>query len=76
VRVCASGRACVCVCVCARARARVRWRWAEFVKQAVEMDSVAMAYIQNFMKISSGIQKFIGRYTQTHRQDGDRISLL
>jgi hypothetical protein len=40
---------------------------------AVEMGSVAMMYIPNFTKIGSGIRKLIGR---THRQDGDRISLL
>jgi hypothetical protein len=46
------------------------------VKYAVEMDSGAKIYIQNFVKIGSAIQKFIGGDTQTHRQHGDRISLL
>jgi hypothetical protein len=43
--------------------------WEEFMKYAVGMD------IQNFINIYSAIQKLIGG-TQTHRQHGDRISLL
>jgi hypothetical protein len=43
------------------------------MKYAVKMGSGAMTYIPNFIKIGSGIQKFIGGI---HRQHGDRISLL
>jgi hypothetical protein len=46
------------------------------MKYAVEMGSVVMIYIPSFIKTGSGIQKLIGEGTQTHRQDGDRISLL
>jgi hypothetical protein len=50
--------------------------WLEgFKKYAVEMGSVAMIYIPNFIKIISGIRKLMGGI-QTHRQGGDRISLL
>jgi hypothetical protein len=45
------------------------------MKNAVEMGSGAVIYIPSFIKISSGIQKLIG-VTQTHRQEGDHISLL
>jgi hypothetical protein len=44
------------------------------MKYGVEMGSGAMIYISSFIKISSGIQKLIGE--ETHRQHGDRISLL
>jgi hypothetical protein len=37
------------------------------MKYAIEMDSGAMIYIPNFTKIGSGIQKLIGRDTQTAR---------
>jgi hypothetical protein len=43
------------------------------MKYVVEMGSGAMLYIPNFIKISSDIQKLIGRI---HRQQGDLISLL
>jgi hypothetical protein len=43
---------------------------------AVEMGSVAVTYIPNFMKMGSGIQKLTDGDSQTHRLDGDRISLL
>jgi hypothetical protein len=46
------------------------------MKYAVEMDSGAMMYIPSFIKIGSGIRKFIRGDTQTHRQHGDLISLL
>jgi hypothetical protein len=48
------------------------------MKYAVEMGSGAMVYtyIPSFLKISLGIQKLIGGDTQTHRQEGDHISLL
>jgi hypothetical protein len=46
------------------------------MKYAVGMGSGAMIYIPSFIKIGSGIQKLIGGDTQTHRQHGDRISLL
>jgi hypothetical protein len=37
----------------------------EFRKLAVEMDSGGMIYTPGFMKISSGIQKSIGAFTDT-----------
>jgi hypothetical protein len=46
------------------------------MKYAVEMGSGAMIYIPGFMKIGSGIQKLIWGDTQTHRQQGDLISLI
>jgi hypothetical protein len=46
------------------------------MKYAVEMGSDAMTHIPNFIKIDSAIQKLMGEDTQTHRQHGDRISLL
>jgi hypothetical protein len=46
------------------------------MKYAVELGSGAMKYIPSVIKIGSGIQKFIGRDVQTHRQAGDCISLL
>jgi hypothetical protein len=47
-----------------------------FMKYAVEMGSGAMMYIPSFIKIDSGIQKLTRGHSQTHRQHGDRISLL
>jgi hypothetical protein len=44
------------------------------MKYTVEMGSGAMIYITSFIKIGSGIQKMMWGYT--HRQHGDRISLL
>jgi hypothetical protein len=35
------------------------------MRYAVEMDSGAMIYIPSFIKIGSGIQKFMGRDSQT-----------
>jgi hypothetical protein len=46
------------------------------MKYAIEMGSGAMIHIPTFIKISSGIQKVIGRDTKTHRQHCDFISLL
>jgi hypothetical protein len=46
------------------------------MKYAAEMGSGAMIYIPSFIKIGSGIQKLIGRDTQTNRQHGDLISVL
>jgi hypothetical protein len=46
------------------------------MKHAVEMGSGVMIYIPSFIKIVSGVQKLIGGNSQTHRQHGDRISLL
>jgi hypothetical protein len=46
------------------------------VDYVVEIGSSAMIYIQSFLKIGSAIQMLVGGVTQTHRQDGDRISLL
>jgi hypothetical protein len=43
---------------------------------AVEMGSGAMIYIPNFIMISLAIQKLIRGDTQTHKQHGNRISLL
>jgi hypothetical protein len=43
------------------------------MKYAVEMGSRAMIYIPSFIKIDSGIQKFIGENSQIHRQHGDLI---
>jgi hypothetical protein len=46
------------------------------MKYAVDMGSGAVIYIPSFIKTGSGIQTLIGGDTQTHRQHGDRISLL
>jgi hypothetical protein len=46
------------------------------MKYAVEMGSGAMIYIPSFIKIGSVIQKLTGGDSQTHRQHGNRISLL
>jgi hypothetical protein len=46
------------------------------MKYTVEMGSFAVIYIPSFIKTGSGIQKLIGRDSQTHRQYGDCISLL
>jgi hypothetical protein len=41
------------------------------------MHSGAMLlYIPSFIKIGSGIQKLVEGDTQTHRQAGERLSLL
>jgi hypothetical protein len=44
------------------------------MKYAVEMGSGAMISIPSFIKIGSGIQKFIEGDLQTHRQHGVVIS--
>jgi hypothetical protein len=48
------------------------------MKYAVEMGSGAMIYIPSFIKIGSDIQKLKrwDTHTDTHRQQGDLISLL
>jgi hypothetical protein len=46
------------------------------MKYAVEMGSGAMIRISDFIKIDSDMQKLIAGDTQTHRQQGDRISLF
>jgi hypothetical protein len=48
------------------------------MKYAVKMGSAAIIYILNFMKTGSGIEKLTGRdsQTQTHKEHGNRISLL
>jgi hypothetical protein len=46
------------------------------MKYAIEMNSCAMIHIPSFIEIGPGIQKLIGRDTQTRTQDGDRISLF
>jgi hypothetical protein len=43
------------------------------MKYAVKMGSGASTYLPSFIKIGSGIQKFI---VEIHRQHGDLISLL
>jgi hypothetical protein len=45
------------------------------MKHAVEMGSRVMIYIPSFVKIGSGIQKLIRENTQTHREDGDCMTL-
>jgi hypothetical protein len=50
--------------------------WEGFIMYAIEIGSGAMICIPSFIKIGSGIQKLIMGDTQTHRQHGDRISLL
>jgi hypothetical protein len=47
-----------------------------FLNYAVKMGSGAMISVSSFIKIGSGIQNLIGGDTQTHRQQGDLISLL
>jgi hypothetical protein len=42
----------------------------------VEMESGAVIYVSSFIKSGSGIQKLLGRDAQTHRHQGDIISLL
>jgi hypothetical protein len=46
------------------------------MKYAAEMGSGVMIYISSFMKIGSGIQKLIRGDKQTHRWQGDLISLF
>jgi hypothetical protein len=50
------------------------------MKNAIEMGSGAMIYISSFIMIGSSIKKLLGgdMHTdiQTHRQQGDLISLL
>jgi hypothetical protein len=41
------------------------------MKYAVEMGSGVMIYIPSFIKIGSGIQKFIGGYTDTQTDGRD-----
>jgi hypothetical protein len=45
------------------------------MKYTIEMGSVAVKYVPDFIKIGSGIQKLLRGATQTHRQNGDRISI-
>jgi hypothetical protein len=46
------------------------------MKYTVEMGSAALIYIPSFIKISLGIQKLIGRDSQTHKENRVLISLL
>jgi hypothetical protein len=50
------------------------------MKYAVQIDLGATIYIPSFIKIGYAIRKLMGRgggrYTDTHTQHGDRISLL
>jgi hypothetical protein len=46
------------------------------MKYAAEMGSGAMIYKQRFIEVGSGVQRLIFGDTQTHRQQGDLISLL
>jgi hypothetical protein len=48
----------------------------EIFNYAVEMGSGAVMNVPSFIKIRSGIQKLIEGDTQTHRQQGDLISVL
>jgi hypothetical protein len=41
------------------------------MKYAVEIGSGVMIYIPSFTKTGSGIQKLIGKDTETHRQHGE-----
>jgi hypothetical protein len=43
---------------------------------AVEIGSGAVIYVPSLTKIGSGVQKLIGGYTDTHRQQRDLISPL
>jgi hypothetical protein len=45
------------------------------MKYAVGMGLLAVKYIPSFINICSGIQKLLRGGAQTHRQNGDRISL-
>jgi hypothetical protein len=46
------------------------------MKCAVEIASGSMIYVPNFVIFCSGVQKLGGINLQTHRQQGDPISLL
>lgn len=46
------------------------------MKYAVEVSSAAMIHKPIFINIGFGIQKLIVWDIQTHRQDGDRVSIL
>jgi hypothetical protein len=46
------------------------------MKVAVGMGLGSMMYVPRFIKIGLGVQKLIGRDTQTLRQGEDRIRLL
>jgi hypothetical protein len=48
------------------------------MKSAVEIASCGMIYVLSFIKINSGIKKFLGgiHMHHTHRQQGNFISLL
>jgi hypothetical protein len=48
--------------------------WKGFMKYTVEMGSVAVLYVPNFINISSGIRKLFMRDAPTRRQDGDLVS--
>jgi hypothetical protein len=71
---------------CPPSRCLVTIRWDTLQKHrlirgmnevAVEMGSGAMIYIPSFIKIGSVIQKLMGAGdSRTHRQHGDRLSLL
>jgi hypothetical protein len=52
---------------------RYYW-WEEFMMYAVGMASCGMIYVPSLMKFGLGTQKLID--TDTHRQQGDLISLL
>jgi hypothetical protein len=47
------------------------------MKHAAKMGSGGMIYVPSFTKIGLDIQKLLGAgYSQTYKQDGDRISIL
>jgi hypothetical protein len=50
--------------------------WERFKEYAVEIGPGAMIHIPLFIKIGSGVQKLVGIYTETHRQQVNLISLL
>jgi hypothetical protein len=46
------------------------------MKYAIEMSLVATTHIPSFIKTVWGIHKLIKGDSQTHRQHGDRMSIL
>jgi hypothetical protein len=47
--------------------------WEGFFSYAVEIDSCAVIYLPSFIKIGSGVQKLIGRDTQTHTHTDSKV---
>jgi hypothetical protein len=46
------------------------------MKYAAEMGSGATTYVPSFIKLVQALESLSGEGGQTHRQDGNRISLL